>query len=370
VVYVSDRRGDRVKDEKDASNTTIKTTNGMVDNEDIYNYTASPATLEDGEDVIDSGYDVGINLNKLGSLQHDTCELPDPVALPAPATNYTLPTGLAAAMQTRYNYAMRVNDWYKDPSPAAGCDGNYFRRAVRLFNGEDLLVSPSGTDKLSATKGITISTENMVYIWGNYNTTGINTAPAAGVSCLNNTSAGCYYNGDQVPASIVADAFFPLSKTWYDGMAALYPEGADNRIADAGSASDSASIGVTQETAVRAGIIAGQTMSSMPASLGGYFLFRLNGGVHNYPRFLETWSSSTNPPPWTDKRWNYVGSYIILYNSTQAVGPYGVIGSVIYYPPERNWAFDETFLISNKLPPGTPMFQYIEPTAFKQVFSD
>ena len=36
--------------------------------------------------------------------------------------------------------------------------------------------------------GITISTENMVYTWGNYNTTGINVAPAAGTSSLNDAA--------------------------------------------------------------------------------------------------------------------------------------------------------------------------------------
>jgi type II secretory pathway pseudopilin PulG len=387
VVYISDRRGDRVKTERNSATpaANISTTNGMVDNEDVYDYTASPAVLDDGEDVIDSGYDVGQTTNKLKSLQNDLCEVPDPVEVANyrvynGGAAYPMPTGVTGTttvggftMQSRFDKAMYVNDWNPLPPGTSGActsTGYYFRRAVRLFNGEDLIVNSTGTDKLSNTKGITIATENMIYIWGNYNTTGINTAPSSGVSCLNNASAGCYYNGDQVPASIVSDAFFPLSKTWYDGMAALYPEGADRRVADAGSTNDTDSIGVTQETAVRAGIIAGQTLSSMPASLGGYFLYRLNGGVHNYPRFLETWSTSATPALWTDKRWNYVGSFIILYNSTQAVGPYGVIGSVNYYPPERNWAFDETFLTVDKLPPGTPMFQYIQPTAFRQVFAD
>lgn len=374
VIYFSDRRGDRVKSERNANNTAnITTTNGLVDNEDVYNYAASTPTLEDGEDVIDSGYDVAASTNKKNSLQRDRCEVPTPAVI-TPAT-YPAHNGFSTATgyPARFNHAMHVSQW--NPAPPASlstaCDvatNNYwFRRGLRLFNGEDLLVMPSGTNKLSATKGITVSTENMVYIWGNYNTEGITGQPSTG-STLNNPALADKYTGDQVPASIVADAFFPISKTWYDAMAALYPEGADARVADAGFASDTAAIGVTQETAVRAGIIAGQTLSSMPASLGTDFLFRLNGGVHNYPRFLETWSISSNA--WTDKRWNYVGSFIILYNSTQAVGPYSVEDSVVYYPPKRNWAFDDTFTIPAKLPPGTPMFQYIEPTAFRQILAD
>lgn len=39
---------------------------------------------------------------------------------------------------------------------------------------------------------------------------------------------------------------------------------------------------------------------------------------------------------------------------------------VIYMPPNRNWSFDTTYLTPNKLPPGTPFFQYVQATAFRQ----
>jgi hypothetical protein len=94
-----------------------------------------------------------------------------------------------------------------------------------------------------------------------------------------------------------------------------------------------------------------------------YYLDWLNGGVHNFPRFLETWSV----PSVREERWNYVGSFIILYNSTQAVAPWSVSGAVVYYPPIRNWAFDITFTDPNRLPPGTPQFQHVQPTGFRQV---
>jgi hypothetical protein len=53
----------------------------------------------------------------------------------------------------------------------------------------------------------------MVYIWGNYNTSGVTGFPAGGPP-LNYGG----YMGAQVPSSIVCDAFFPLSKTWFDGV--------------------------------------------------------------------------------------------------------------------------------------------------------
>jgi Tfp pilus assembly protein PilX len=336
IVYVSDRRGDKVKSEVDTSGATINTSNGMCDNEDIYGPNGS---LDPGEDVIDFGA-------KKNTLQKDTTELPDPAVLSGASTT-------ASTMAERTARANVIATW-NNPS--------LFRRAVRIFNGEDLIIS-GGTNKLSATKGITVSSENMVYIWGNYNTTGIDSAPPAGQSCLNETPAPCLYTGDQVPASIVCDAFFPLSKTWFDSVSGIYPDNQSNRPADRNMGGV-----VTLETSLRAGIIAGNNKSALSASsssgpdAGNWSATtddnesRLNGGMHNFPRFLENWGG----------RYNLVGSLIPLYHSTQAMGQYSA-NSTIYGAPVRNWAFDSTFRHPDRLPPGTPQFQYIEPTAFRQL---
>jgi Tfp pilus assembly protein PilX len=351
IVYVSDRRGDKVKSEKDSAGATINTTNGMADNEDIYGpngvLDVTSGTTFSGEDVIDSGWDFANNVAKKGSLQKDVTELPDPAALAGTS---------GADFAARVARAKTVAAWTNiDAADTANpkTRSKYFRRAVRLFNGENLQVT-GGANKLSSTFGITVASENMIYIWGNYNTTGINAAPATGVSCLNDTTASCYYNGTQVPASIVADAFTPLSKTWFDSLGAMFPDDLAKRTADASVP------GVTSETSMRAGIIAGNNLSAMAGSPDAGNLAaesRLCGGMHNFPRFLEDWNS----------RWNFVGSLIPLYHSTQAMGQYNA-DSTIYGPPVRNWAFDITFTNPNKLPPGTPMFQYIEPTAFRESF--
>jgi hypothetical protein len=378
VVYVSDRRGDRIKGERNAAGSTIQTTNGMADNEDIYNVTTGP-TLDAGEDAIDEGYDPVAGTNKKNSLQIDKCELPTQAAITS--TGAARPSGAVTAGvdSTRYALGVTVTEWNKAlpasmSATTAPCTAVYaaanqywFRRAVRLFNGEDMKTS-TATGKLSPTKGISISSENMVYIWGNYNTTGINQVPPSGESSLNDSAAASRYNGNQVPASIVADAVFPLSKTWYDALPAMYPEGANTRVADAGALLDTDGVAITDETAVRAGFIAGSTLSSMTSvSPPAYYLDNLNGGVHNFPRFLETWSGINASSSFYTKRWNYVGSFIILYNSLQAMSPWSVASSVVYYPPTRNWAFDITFTDPMKLPPGTPQFQHIEPTGFRQI---
>lgn len=362
VFYFSDRRGDRVKTERNSLGVNINTTNGLVDNEDVYGFNQlNGATPDPGEDVIDAGFDPATNKNKKDSLQVDLNELPGPAPIATP-TNLTAPTGVDATDFTR---SVTVSEWNPAPpaTPTAVSPNYFFRRAVRLLNGEDMVLTGS-TNKLSATKGITVATENMVYIWGNYNTTGINGQPSGG-STPNDPTQTFYYTGDQIPSAIASDAFFPLSKTWYDALPAMSPEGSLNRVADAGSVSDITAIPVGQETSVRAGIISGTTLSAMVNNaVPAYFLQWLNGGVHNFPRFLETWGASFS---W-QKRWNYTGSFILLYSSTQAVSPYSVANSVVYYPPIRNWGFDITFMEPAKLPPGTPQFQFIAPTAFKQIF--
>jgi hypothetical protein len=242
---------------------------------------------------------------------------------------------------------------------------------VRLFNGENLQVA-GAAGRLSTTQGITVATENMVYIWGNYNTSGINQDPAAGTATLNASTAASHYCpgtgpllttpcaslvDTQVPASIVSDAFFPLSKNWFDSVSAMYPDDYTDRPADRNAATQ-------EETAVRAGIIAGNNLSAMdgtPDADNGNDS-RLSGGMHNFPRFLENWLPN-------NQRWNFVGSFVPLYHSTQALGQWWYITSSksIYGAPVRNWAFDITFTDPAKLPPGTPQFQHVEPTGFRQI---
>ena len=37
-----------------------------------------------------------------------------------------------------------------------------------------------------------------------------------------------------------------------------------------------------------------------------------------------------------------------------------------YVAPDRNWVFDATFLNATQVPPGTPFFQYVNMTGFRQ----
>lgn len=340
VVYVSDRRGDKVKTEYLSTGASFLSTNGIVDNEDIY---GPNGTLDDGEDIIDFGWNVG-GTSKKGTLQKDTTELPDSgTVCCAPAVS----NAPVADRLTRSNSALT---WFNTT--------NYFRRSVRLFDGDTLSIT-AGTNKLSPTKGITVASENMVYVWGNLNTTGVASIPSGG-STLNDGG----FLGPQVPSAVVCDAFYALSRTWFDASGTLYPEGSSNARSIAGTAYRLADEGAStsEGTAVRTAIIAGNAISALTGTPGRSISGqKINGGIINYPRFQEiwNWSGSTST-------WSYSGSFVPLYRSTQSVAPWENSTSVIYMPPRRNWSFDSTFLTPNKLPPGTPFFQYVQATGFRQ----
>ena len=348
VVYISDRRGDNVKNlvvpnpgTNPVTFANINSTNGMADNVDIY---GPNGTMDDGEDVQSTGALAGTALVK------DLAELPDPAVLAG--------TSNATDFTSRRNRAITVAAW-SNPS-------NYFRRSVRLFNAETLQTIGAPRANLTTTLGITMSSENVIYSWGNYNTTGINQAPAAGISSYNDPAVASHYmptaTDRQVPSSIVTDAWFALSRTWSDSMSSVYPDPLSSRPADRVPALPvGTTLAVTDETSVRAGIIAGNNLGALAGlpdagNNAAPSESRLNGGMHNFPRFLEDWNG----------RFNFVGALIPLYRSTQALGPYNS-SSTIYSPPVRNWAFDITFTNPSRLPPGTPQFQHVEPTGFRQI---
>ena len=185
------------------------------------------------------------------------------------------------------------------------------QRAIRLKNGASL-----------PTQGLTIASGNPVYIQGDYNT-GMSgtTQPPSNTSTTpfaspapDPTVSG--YN--RAPAAVVADAVTILSNAWAANEATF--DGAD------------LSARVATNTTVNAAIIAG-----IVPSKNGYY----SGGVENYPRFLENWSSKTL---------TYYGSMIELYASQQGLGRWGADN--VYSPPNRAWFFDKKFL-SNP-PAGVP----------------
>lgn len=293
VMYVSDRRGDYDFD-------------GEYDMEDVYGN--NDGNLQAGEDV-----------NKNGTLQAE----------------YT-------------NEAVRYNGANSNTPPdiAAVFDHKYYRRGVRLTNAVTLVAGvktnqlPGGYDSTTPanTKGFAFATENGVYVLGDYNATHVTNATGLSAS----TDYRPNDNRD-VPASIAADAVTVLSNNWNDAQSFVFPFALNSRPAG--------------ETTQRFAMLAGDTITTTSATpnQGGGDL-KMNGGVHNFLRFLERW----------DTRLNYSGSLINLFNSHNNSAPFKCCNHV-YDPPERNWIFDATFLDVNRLPPGTPYFQNIQMTGFQRV---
>lgn len=231
-----------------------------------------------------------------------------------------------------------ADTWNADQ--AAFDDHKYYRRGVRLVNG---VVLPGIYDSTtpSNTRGFTLASENGVYIQGNYNATGVSSVPTTG-----NTPYNQYLPNNtatHIPGSVIADAITILSNAWNDAKSFNSPYDQDGRIAS--------------DTTMRFAVVAGDTISSRNVSpnQGGSYQ-NLGGGVHNFKRYLENWNN---------ERFDYSGSLINLYLSRNNNGAFKCCNTV-YNPPTRNWVFDSTFLDPDRIPPGTPYFQYIQTTGFQR----
>lgn len=158
--------------------------------------------------------------------------------------------------------------------------------------------------------GLTVATKHPLYVQGHFN------AP--------NTTPGYADTSATKPASLVGDAITILSSNWNDSTSAT-------------------AMNVAANTTVNAAFLAGIVPSANEFGTRHY-----SGGVENFPRFLESWSS---------RKFTYNGSMVVMFPSQFATAwwknpanyPTGY-----YQAPTRLWAFDINFLDHNKLPPATP----------------
>ena len=193
----------------------------------------------------------------------------------------------------------------------------FFRRALKIVNG--------GLGNLP--NGLTIASENPVYLQGNYN------------AVADNTLADPH-----VPAAIIADAVTLLSNGWNDIRSFANPANPANRPATT--------------TGYRVAIVGGKSVSfPRPTGWASAQDFGTDGGAHNFLRLLEGWGAATL---------NYRGSIVSFYTSRQAVGSYKCCNNV-YAAPNRGFNFDSDFLTPALLPPGTPMFRDVNTLTFRQL---
>ncbi|HYB42599.1 MAG TPA: hypothetical protein VEL75_12550, partial [Candidatus Methylomirabilis sp.] len=172
--------------------------------------------------------------------------------------------------------------------------------AVRLVNGSSLPAN-----------GLTVVSQNPVYIQGDYNT-----------ALTGNTSLTG--PNSHPPAAVLADAVTVLSNAWQDSNStkAVSSRNASN-------------------TTVNAAVATGPSNEST-SSNGG------NGQLENDIRFLENWSGITM---------TYSGSIVDLWHSEQVTAPWQNTvqagnANGYYNAPTRAWSYDTLF--NRATPPGTP----------------
>jgi len=186
---------------------------------------------------------------------------------------------------------------------------------VRIRNGETVQSSLGGAPLV---KGLTIVTEQAIYVAGHYNRIG------------------------KIPAAFLADAFNVLSRNWnLDDSKST--QGLSNRVAS--------------NTTINAAVLAGTDTTGGTEGVGGQG-GGYNGGLENYPRFHEKWSGKTL---------TYRGSFVSLNTSLHSDGAW-VYGGAYYKAPNRDWDYDTDFNDAANLPPLSPRFVYLRQELFEREF--
>ena len=183
---------------------------------------------------------------------------------------------------------------------SAGSGGATPKRGIKIVNASSI---PSG--------GLSVITENPIYIRGNVNT-GPNNPPSNTVPDPTQPFGSGY---TPQPTLFAADSINILSNAWVDA-----------------NSTQSTSGRKATNTTVNAALLGG----NVPTGTVGT---NYSGGAENFPRFLEDWSGIYL---------TYYGSMVCLYQSAQGTGIWGK--SNVYVPPTRRWYFDES--LRQNPPPG------------------
>ena len=300
-VYFSDRRNNR-----NASNAET----GEYGFEDIVNPASATGTPND---LVDEGEDLQVVtpvvLDTYGQFPSylGTASSAPPCALCPGATGAPLDSTARPTTSVRRGVAQTNR-------------AILFRRALKLTGGQ----ITGGVNPIIA-PGLTIVSENPVYVQGNYN--------------ASSTSATAEPN---VATSVIADAITLLSSAWNDNISFSSPYTPGGR--------------VRNTNYYRFAVIAGKNrpfayadvVTPKPDDFGS------DGGAHNFLRMLESGATV-----------NYRGALATVFYSRQAVGVYKCCATV-YGAPTRNFNFDTDFLDPAKLPPLTPVFRDINSLGFEQ----
>ncbi len=311
TVYFSDRRGNR----RGADET------GEYGVEDVVNPNHADGhpngRADAGEDVNGNG-----TLETYGAMPLPPYRVPPAAGrqawtLAAPFTPSMTPNSAIGALT-----GAAERDAVAERNPPV-----FFRRALKVTGGASPnLVAP----------GLTIASENPVYVQGTWNSNGsaFDTTP-----CVANPCAP----GTHVATAFVADALTLLSNNWNDYASLSAPFDLAERPATT--------------TWYRFAVIAGTGMSFPYVKTQQDWEYGTDGGVQNLLRSLENWAGQTQ---------HVRGSLATLFFSRQATGTYKCCADV-YSPPVRAYSFDTDFLTPALLPPHTPVFRDVNLGGFSQI---
>jgi PilX N-terminal len=205
----------------------------------------------------------------------------------------------------------------------------FFRRALKIQYGVSLNLSATcyGAAPPNPPCGLTVASENPVYLQGDYN----------------NTGAPTNFTGASVASSIAADAVTLLSDNWNDINSFISPYDPGSR--------------PSNQTTYRVALISGKGIPFLQTAGSGPD-YGTDGGLHNFLRFLESWGGV---PIYYD------GSLVSFYYNRQAIGPYKCCNTV-YGAPDRHYSFDTNFTQGPQwLPPRTPSLRTVNTIGFSQM---
>jgi len=233
------------------------------------------------------------------------------------------------------------------------------RHVLRLVDGGmdssgNSFVPPTNGNPATNGNGLTVTSEEPVYVVGNYNT-----GPADPFWPSENT-----LTTPHSAASIIADAVTLLSNPPANNTTQNLSSAPNVGYTDYETFASPANINNRpgNDSYYRMAIIAGKSIPFPNPSWSTEIDFGTDGGMHNFLRYIEDRGAGSAAV-------NYAGSMVSMYYSQYATGNFKCCTSVYGAPGKRNYFFDTQFLNPSDLPPGTPMFQDVVSLGFHQNFT-
>jgi hypothetical protein len=334
VVYFSDRRGNYTANTPATSWPPLSFTKhetGEYGWDDIVNQSSATKGCPDG--ILDVGEDID-SVNTLLTYGADTTytnfiQQPGVAKASLKPGQIGLMTGLSGTALVANNQGCALPSYLSsiwpmslasNPDSLRENPSLFFRRALKVVNGSDLSSLPQCPSGIIC--GLTIASENPVYVQGDFNANGGFSASAPATS-------------------IAGDAVTLLSDQWNDVNSFSSPYSTALRNATT----------AYYNTAVIGGI----TVPFLNPSGTGQD-YGTDGGVHNFLRYIEAWGGKLN----------YQGSIIELFTSRQAMSTFKCC-STVYSPPTRGYSFNINFLNPTLLPPRTPLFRDVNTTGWTRL---